>query len=72
MTLVSFFTGLFAVAEAVPVIRDAFHAAIGLYYAKKIEAANKERSDGIKDLEKAKSLEDIQSALGRIVRNRAQ
>lgn len=71
MSLVTIFTGIFAIAEAVPVLRDAFHSAISMYYAKKIAEATKERTDAIDDLSKAKDVQAIQNALGRIVRARA-
>ena len=71
MTLVSIFTGIFAIAEAVPILRDAFHSAVSMYYAKKIAESTKERKDAIDELNKAKSVQEIQNAVGRIVRARA-
>lgn len=72
MSLVGFITGVFAIAEAIPVIRDAFHSAVSMYYAQKIAKATAERNGAVDDLSKAKTKEEIQKALGRIVRARAQ
>lgn len=70
--MIKFFTGFFAVMEAVPIIRDAFMAALSLYYSAKIEKAKKERHEAVSDLERAVTIEEISKALGRIIRNRAQ
>ena len=71
MSIVAFISGLFAVAEAVPILRDALHSAISLYYAQKIAKSTKERADAIQILKDSNSVEEIQAALGRIVRARA-
>lgn len=70
--MIQFFTGFFAVMEAVPIVRDAFMAALSLYYSAKIEKAKRERHEAVKDLEKAQNVDEIALALGRIIRARAQ
>lgn len=70
--MIQFFTGLFAVMEAVPIIRDAFMSALSLYYSAKIEKAKRERHEAVLDLEKATNADEIAEALSRIIRNRAK
>lgn len=71
MTLVAFFKGLFSIAEAVPILRDGFLAALSEYYQIKIDKAKEARTQGAKELENAKTPDEIQKALSNIVRGRA-
>ena len=72
MSLTAIFTGIFAVMEAIPILRDAFHAAMSLYYAKKIETATRERSEAVEEFKKADTLEQVESAFFKIINNRAK
>lgn len=71
MTISAFFAGLFAIFEAVPILRDGFLAALHLYFEKKIEAAREQRTEGGKELENAKTIEEYQKALGTIIRGKS-
>ncbi len=70
MTVAAFFSGLFAIFEAIPILRDGFLSALSLYYQSKIDAAKVQRTDGAKELENAKTPEEVQKALGNIIRGR--
>ena len=72
MTLTAFIAGIFAIAEAIPILRDALWDAISLYYMKKIEMAKVHRNEAIEELKKAETPEQYQAALGNIVRNRGK
>lgn len=71
MTFAAFFKGLFAIAEAVPVIRDGFYAALSEFYQRKMDAAKQQRNAGLKELKSAETPEQIQKALSIIIRGKS-
>jgi len=72
MSLTAIFTGIFAVFKSIPIVRDAFHAALSLYYQDMVDTARRNRTAGSKEYENAKTPEEYQAALGIIVRNSAK
>jgi len=70
MTLVALFKGLFTIAEAIPILRDAFYQAMDYFIAKRVEAARQGRILGYDQLNNARGAESAISALGVLVRNR--
>lgn len=72
MTITAIISGIFAIFEAVPIMRDALYAAIDGVVARRVEAARQGRIGGYDELTKAQTPEQILAALGNIVRNRPQ
>lgn len=72
MTITAVISGIFAIFESIPIMRDALYAAIDMRIAARVEAARQGRIGGYNELQTAKTSEEALAALGNIIRSRPQ